>query len=100
MYKYSKCTVCNGTGYVITHTEYTCTAECCPVCQGRGYVGTEVRYVDAVEAIRQIRNSRDDCPCKEGTVWRIAHDMAINIISNLAVASIPGDVQNFGEGKP
>lgn len=92
MYKYSKCVVCNGTGCIITHTEHTCTAERCPVCQGRG-------YVDAVEAIRQIRNSRDDCPCKDGTVWRIAHNMAIDIILNLATASIPGDVQNFGEGR-
>lgn len=42
-----------------------------------------MRLIDADEALRMIRNSKADNPCRSGCesfIWRTAHDCAISCV--------------------
>lgn len=48
------------------------------------------RYFDADEALRMIRNSKQDCPFVDGkkSVWDVAHDCAISCVDAVPTADV------------
>lgn len=48
------------------------------------------RYIDADEALRMIRNSKQDCPFVDGkkSVWDVAHDCAVSCVDAVPTADI------------
>ena len=55
------------------------------------------RYIDADEALRMMRNSKQDCPFVDGkkSVWDVAHDCAISCVD----AAPTADVAEVKHGK-
>lgn len=48
------------------------------------------RYIDADEALRMMRNSKQDCPFVDGkkSVWDVAHDCAISCVDAIPTADV------------
>ena len=48
------------------------------------------RYIDADEALRMMRNSKQDCPLKDDKkdIWYVAHDCAISCVEAVPTAEV------------
>lgn len=48
------------------------------------------RYIDADEALRMMRNSKQDCPFVDGkkAVWDVAHNCAISCVDAVPTADV------------
>ena len=62
------------------------------------------RYIDADEALRMIRNSKQDCPLvddKKG-IWDVAHNCAISCVEAIPTADVveipEGGIGNLSDG--
>ena len=48
------------------------------------------RYIDADEALRMMRNSKQDCPLKDDKrgIWNVAHDCTISCVEAVPTADV------------